>query len=102
MVALWAVAALSGLSLVAAVWIRVPLLTLTIPLILCWGVNWLASSSSLIPMMYGGGYLLTPSPHGPPSWAALGLYWAIPVVAVGGLCIAVSRAREWPVWTVGR
>lgn len=103
LVALWATAALSGLSIAASVWIRVPLLTLAVPLVICWGVNWLATSSMLIPMIYGGGYLMMPAPLGPPSWAALGVYWAIPVVAVGGLCVAVSRGvREWPARTVGR
>lgn len=105
LVALWATAALSGLSIAASIWIRVPLLTLAVPLVICWAINFLFRSSYLIPFMYGGQYLIVvtqprPSPF---SWGGVSLYWAVPAALVGAaLAVLALRGREWPVWTVGQ
>lgn len=96
--ALWATAALAGLSTAAAVWVRQPLLTLAIPMILFFSGDVLtqaAWSDRLIPSVYAGAYLWWVPSAG--SWAGVGLYWAVviaaPVLVMGWM---ILQRREWP------
>jgi hypothetical protein len=105
LLALWATAALSGMAVAASVWIRNPLLTLAVPLVICWALNFLFYTSNWTPYVYGGQYLIVitqprPSPF---AWSGVALYWAVPVALVAGILgLLAVRGREWPAWTVGR
>ena len=98
LVALWAAVSLASLSTAAGVWVRQPLLTLAVPMmVLVVGdvVSQALWRSYWVPSVYAGQYLSWVPSVG--SWAALALYWAIPA-AVAGLAIAwmVVRRKEWP------
>ncbi|MHB1505326.1 MAG: ABC transporter permease subunit [Sulfobacillus sp.] len=105
LVALWATTAVSGLSVAASVWVRQPVLTLAAPIVLFLAGDVVAQGallhSRLIPSVYAGAYLWWVPPL--PSWAALGLYWAVPAVAIAlVLGWVVVRRREWPQRSMGR
>lgn len=102
-VALWVIAVLSSLSILAALWIRQPILTMAAPMILYLGAN-VASQSvlpdgHLNPAVYAGAYLYWARPG--PSWAALVFYWTVPAVVVLMVLSWVGmRRREWPLRSV--
>lgn len=104
-VALWVTAILSTLSMVAAIWIRPPILTMAAPTLLYLAANVAAQSflynGHLNPVVYAGAYLYWHPPlH---SWIAVFLYWAVP----GAIVVAIMgwvglRRREWPARSVGQ
>jgi hypothetical protein len=104
--ALWATVATAGLSIAAAIWVRPPLLTLAIPVLIYWVANWVFyyTDSPLSPATYGGEYLgMSAAAGGVPSWFAVALYWMVPVAAIGlTLGWMVWRHKEWPVRSVGQ
>lgn len=104
LLALWATAALSSLCVASAVWLRQPLLTLAVPVVLYFGATILAEgllTSHLVPFVYAGGYLyFIPRPS---SWWSLILYWAVPA-GVAALVVAwvANRRFEWPARSMER
>lgn len=101
--ALWVTAVLSSLSILAALWIRQPILTMAGPMVLYLGVNVLTQSflrdGHLNPAVYAGAYLYWAQPG--PSWAALVFYWTIPALIVLLMLSWVGHyRREWPVRSV--
>lgn len=97
-VALWAAVSLASLSTAAAVWVRQPLLTLAVPmvvLILGDVVSQALWRSYWVPSVYAGQYLTWVPSVG--SWATLALYWVVPLAA-SGLVLAwmITRRKEWP------
>lgn len=104
-VALWVTAILSTLSVVAAIWIRPPILTMVAPILLYLAANVATQSflynGHLNPVVYAGVYLYWHPPlH---SWIAVFLYWAVPgAIVVGVMGWIGIRHREWPARSVGQ
>jgi hypothetical protein len=101
--ALWVTAVLSSLSMLAALWIRQPILTMAVPMVLYLGLNVLTQSflhdGHLNPAVYAGAYLYWAQPG--PSWTALVLYWTIPALIVLLILSWVGHyRREWPIRSV--
>ena len=102
-VALWATATLSGLAVAAGVWVRLPLVTLAVPLAICWAINEFPGvSQTWTPFYYAGQFLYGATTSIRLSWAGIVGYWAIPAALVAVvLAVVAHRGREWPVWTLG-
>lgn len=98
LVALLATTALAALSTAAAVWMRQPLLTIAVPIILFLVgdvVTQALFQGRLVPSVYAGAYVWYLPP--PASFLALAIYWAalaaVPVAIMGWM---VARRKEWP------
>jgi len=98
LMALWASGTLASLSVASAVWIRQPLLTMAVPVIVFFLGDIVSQSlwaGHLIPSVFAGAYLWSIPSAG--SWAALALYWAV-IALVPTLVITwmVVVRKEWP------
>lgn len=98
LMALWASVALASLSVAAAVWIRQPLLTMAVPVMVFFLGDIVAESmwaGHLVPSVFAGAYLWSIPSAG--SWGAIALYWAVlalvPTVVVTWLLLV---RKEWP------
>lgn len=105
LVALWATAILSGIAVIAAFWVRPPILTLAAPAIVFFLGDVVTQSTllagHLVPSVYAGAYLWwRPSLA---SWEILFVYWAIPaLIIVAVLGWQGLRRREWPTRSIGQ
>ncbi len=90
--------ALAALATTSAVWVRRPLLTLAVPVILFLVgdvVTLALGNRYLVPSVYAGAYLSWHPFIGP--WTVLGLYWAVPLAASAAIMGWIMRwHREWP------
>jgi hypothetical protein len=95
--ALWATVCLASLSSAGAVWIRQPLITLAVPVIVFFLGDVIAQAlwhNFFIPSVYAGAYL---SGFSAPPWALLAVYWAVwLLVPILILWWVGARQKEWP------
>ena len=98
LVALWASVSWASLSTAAGLWVRQPLLTLAVPMMVAVVGDVVTQAfwrGILVPSVYAGAYLWYQPPAG--SWAGLFLYWAVfisvPVLAVVWM---LWMRKEWP------
>lgn len=102
LLALWATVTIATWSVASSPWLRRPILTLALPVVLFWTISFVAngSYSGLAPTTMAGGYL---SMSASSSWLDLIIYWGVPAAAaVGCLVWGAVRQREWPQRSVGR
>lgn len=98
LIALLATVSLATLATASAVWVRQPLLTLAVPMILFFLGDVTSQAllhSILVPSVYAGSYLYWLPSVG--SWLGLSLYWVVPV-AVSVLIVVwvLTLHKEWP------
>jgi hypothetical protein len=104
-VAVWAAASLSCLSIAASAWIRVPALALAVSVVLFLSGDVVTQEilrNHLVPSVYAGAYMWWVFPS-VGNWWTLGLYWLAPVAAAAGVVAWIAaRQRQWPEGSVGR
>ena len=102
LLALWATITISTWSIASSPWVRRPILTLALPVVLFWAASFVATGSDphLAPTTMAGGYL---SMSDSSSWLGLVIYWGVPAAAaVVCLVWGVARRKEWPQRSMGQ